>query len=303
MDDVRLGRILKQLAAGRAAGPQHLQVALIEKLLRETGDQWDRRAHRTSVVAGISAQLADHWQEQRPWDPDARLLSAMSYWERLRRASVEGAQTGVPVDPKAALQQCLLAADLQPLDPTPWVVALGVSRVLRHPRNVVAHAWNQVQQRDPWNREANIQLLQYLSPEENGSLAQTRSFLDERCAVMPPDTPCAGLRLAAAVQQYHRYLAQGGTVATLEAARYWSRPDVAAHLDQALGNLLRPEFLRHAAAVADLNNLAYALTRAGRSVEARPVFRAIRGLVTARPWSEDGDPVERFSQWHTRLLC
>ncbi|WP_217212875.1 hypothetical protein [Streptomyces sp. AC550_RSS872] len=68
-------------------------------------------------------------------------------------------------------------------------------------------------------------------------------------------------------------------------------------LDQALAHWPRPEHPRHAATVADLGLLAYALCRAGRTREAAGVFAATGGLVTPWPWGHDGDPVEHFTYW------
>ncbi|WNM34734.1 hypothetical protein RKE30_32365 [Streptomyces sp. Li-HN-5-11] len=67
-------------------------------------------------------------------------------------------------------------------------------------------------------------------------------------------------------------------------------------LDHGMAHWLQPGHLRHAAAVADLGTLAYALVRAGRSGDADPVFSAVGGLVTPWPWNYEGDPVEQFAR-------
>jgi hypothetical protein len=83
----------------------------------------------------------------------------------------------------------------------------------------------------------------------------------------------------------------------------WSRPNAVAALGRALADWPRPGYLTHAAAVADLNLLAYALVQAKRAGEAGEVFRAIGGLATAYPWAlESDDPVATFGAWQQRAM-
>ncbi|MFF7260419.1 hypothetical protein ACFZCL_09050 [Streptomyces sp. NPDC008159] len=82
--------------------------------------------------------------------------------------------------------------------------------------------------------------------------------------------------------------------------RGWPQPQATRVLDRALRDLLSPYFLGTAAALADLNLLAYALVKADRADEAAPVFLKIDEIVTPWPWGMDGDPVERFTYWQRR---
>ncbi|GAA3910051.1 hypothetical protein GCM10023084_72710 [Streptomyces lacrimifluminis] len=82
---------------------------------------------------------------------------------------------------------------------------------------------------------------------------------------------------------------------------YWSQPHTARLLDQATPTGCKPGHLRHAAAVADLGTLAYALIRAGRSGNAGPVLSAVGGLVTPWPWSYEGDPVGCYTDYFGRV--
>ncbi|MFJ3802674.1 hypothetical protein ACIPSJ_41210 [Streptomyces sp. NPDC090088] len=284
LDDVPLGRVLRGVAATRGIGPQDLAVAQVERLLRDTGDDWDRRSHRVGVLAHAVPALARAWRERRPSDPDALVLAA---WSELA------------TDPWGALATCRRAAEIRPGDPTPWVGALAAVRILRRPTSELTPIWKEIHARDPWHREAHLQILGYLSPEEQGSQAALRDFLDDVVAVMPPGAPTSCLPLAAAVRQYHRDLDAGGTRA-LGIGQYWAQPHTARWLDQALAHGMPPGRLRHAAAVADLGLLAYALSRAGRMREAGPVFSAVDGLVTPWPWSYEGDPVECYGRYAGR---
>jgi hypothetical protein len=80
------------------------------------------------------------------------------------------------------------------------------------------------------------------------------------------------------------------------ARTHWSRPAATRALDHAARHWTRPGFLRHAAALADLNLLAYALMAADRRSEARPLFEALGGVVTPWPWRTHGDPLVAFEQ-------
>ncbi|MEV6408799.1 hypothetical protein AB0M58_38670 [Streptomyces bobili] len=66
LDDVVLGRVLKGITAARGPGPQDLAIAQVERLLRATGDDWDRRCHRVGVLAQAAPALARGWRERRP---------------------------------------------------------------------------------------------------------------------------------------------------------------------------------------------------------------------------------------------
>ncbi|MGW3127886.1 hypothetical protein [Streptomyces sp. NPDC001123] len=221
---------------------------------------------------------------RRPRDPDAL---ALAVWSELA------------TEPHGALALCRVAADARPADPTPWVGALAALRLLGRPSSELSPVWQEIRARDPWHREAHLQILGYLSPEEQGSQAALRDFLDDAIAVMPWDAPTACLPLTAAVRQYHRERSGGG-VQALGVSRYWSQPHTARLLDQGTAYWLQPGHLRHAAAVADLGILAYALVRAGRSGDAGPVFSAAGGLVTPWPWSYEGDPVECYLDYSGR---
>ncbi|MFI1565418.1 hypothetical protein ACH4ZX_20600 [Streptomyces sp. NPDC020490] len=284
LDDTALGRVLKAVGSARGPGPQDLVIAQVERLLQDTRDDWDRRCHRVRVLAAAAPALARGWRLRRPRDPDALLLHG---WSEL------------PADPRAATAAFRLAADALPGDPTPWVGALAALRLLARPSTELTPVWREIHARDPWHREAHLQMLGYLSPEEQGSQMALRDFVEDVIAVMPYGVPAACLPLTAAVRQYHRDLDSGG-IRAIGLGRYWSQPHVAPLLDQALDHWLRPSHPRHAAVVADLGLLAYALARALRPGDAAPVFDAIGGLVTAWPWGHDGDPVERYTYWSRR---
>ncbi|MER6489957.1 hypothetical protein [Streptomyces griseorubiginosus] len=172
LDDVALGRVLRGIAAARGPGPgpgpQDLAISRVERLLRETGDDWDRRCHRVGVLAQTAPALARSWRAGRPEDPDPL---ALAVWSDLA------------TDPQGALALCRIAADARPADPTPWVGALAALRLLGGPSSELSPVWQEIRARHPWHREAHLQILGYLSPEEQVSQAALRDFLDDAIAV------------------------------------------------------------------------------------------------------------------------
>jgi hypothetical protein len=84
-------------------------------------------------------------------------------------------------------------------------------------------------------------------------------------------------------------------------ATAWREPGAADEIDTALARWFRAEVPPHAQALADLNLLAFALTRTRRTAEAAPVFRRIGRHMTMHPWDLDPDPVGTFIRWRERV--
>ncbi|MBH5338265.1 hypothetical protein IHE55_27160 [Streptomyces pactum] len=294
LDDTALGRVLAQLQAPPAPGLLDLHVEQAERVIKDTGTDWDRRAHRMTVLARTAPglNLARAWVQRRGDSTDA--LAFLSWVELLRRP-------GSPEEERAAVDRCYRAADLRPEDPTPWVVLLGLLRRLRAPSREVFPVWREVTDRDPWHREAYLQMLGYLSPEECGSQVQVRDFVDAVRSRIPATAPAVGVELTATVLHHHRTVRDGGINAVL-AGNQWAHPPASTALENAFEDWTRPGFLRHAAALADLNLLAYVLVHANRTPDAAVVFKMIEGKVTPWPWRLDGDPLERFTHWRERAL-
>ncbi|MEV0976189.1 hypothetical protein [Streptomyces sp. NPDC049915] len=291
LGDADLGKLLKRLlSASRLsmAGETEICVAQIAQVLEQDSQNTDRRAHRLSVLAEFLAEshLPGAWAK---WEPRNARALALQAWSELERGRGNGRMT----DAAATWKACLLAAELDPADPSPWVVMLGIARLERYAEREVFAVWNEIVARDRWNREAYLSMLAHLSPQEAGSLAQVLEFVGTLRTRMPANAPCASVELAAHVMQYHSAVARGGTEALL-ARNHWNGEGAAQFLDRALATWPSPAFFSHAAAVADLNLLAYALTAAGGPREAAPVFDAIGGKVTSWPWRVDGDPVLAF---------
>jgi hypothetical protein len=300
LDDEPLRRLLKSLLATTKTGTiatTDLCIAQMSRLMNQDTDDWDRRTHRMPVLADYlsASYLPSAWATREPRNANALVLHA---WTRL----VQGRSQGHLEDAAKVTDSCFRAAELAPEDPAPWVVLLGVSRLGHWKQQQVFAVWNEVLARDPWNREAYLSMLRYLSPEEAGSRIQVLEFVDALCARMPANAPCAATELTSQVLQYHAVLARGG-IEALVARNHWSHGAAAQALDRAAHTWVQPAFFRHAAALADLNLLAYALTAADRWQEARPVFEALRGTVTGWPWHTGGDPLTEFEQAQSRAAA
>ncbi|MGW8378222.1 hypothetical protein [Streptomyces sp. ODS28] len=299
LDDDALAKVLKVLDAPPAPGLIELHIAQVQRALDEPGKDWDRRSHRLSVLAERTGDthLPQAWVSRAPRTADALLLKAQV---DLRH----GQRGGALADPQATIGLCHRVAELHPDDPAPWVVLLGALRLMRRPSQEVFPVWEEIMARDTWNREAFLHMTGYLAAEECGSHMQLLDFVDAARARMPADAPAIGAELVSVVRRQHRSAASGsGDLAdSLMAREQWAHPPVSTLLERAHQEWTRPGFLRHAAALADLNLLAYALIQADRLTAAADAFQAIGTTVTAWPWRLDGDPLERFQLWRERAL-
>ncbi|MET9671262.1 hypothetical protein ABZY19_39110 [Streptomyces sp. NPDC006475] len=304
LDDLPLIRALTHLEAQIAAQGNNLAECNdrgslaypIEQALRDPGEDWDRRMHRLLVFSTLpdAHVLARQWRAWNPASADAMLLQAFAGLARARAGSDSS-------DLGATFSLCWDAAELAPADPAPWIGLLSYYRLLRAPWVQVHPLWMAVKTRDPWNREAHWQMLDYISPEECGSNVLTVQFTDSVVVSEPAGSSVAALSLTASLNRYRRALAAGGLTA-LTAHRHWDQPHERAIIDNALATWIQPGFLSHAAALADLNLLAYVLTKAARVRDAWPVFEATAAIATSWPWELDGDPLEQVREWHSRAL-
>ncbi|MEV8099833.1 hypothetical protein [Kitasatospora sp. NPDC085879] len=287
--------MLSRAAAAGRAPEQDFVLAAVERLLRETGRDWDRCTHRMRVLAqsgGIHG-IAHSWYSRRPDDPYALMLFVLSCL-----ASGVAEQSPELTDLESL---CRHSARLLPAHPGPQVALLATLRRLRRPAHEVFEVWGEATARDPWHREAHRQMIRYLSPDECGSAARALDFADEVRATMPPGVPSAGLHLAALTDSYHWVLSRRGA-GTPGIGQYWTAPLAQQALDEAAAKWLRPGFLSHAAGPADLNLLAYVLVQAERFDEAAEVFLTLGATVTEWPWRVRGDAVQQFAYWQDRLL-
>ncbi|MFF6914459.1 hypothetical protein [Streptomyces sp. NPDC012466] len=292
LDDKGLGQTLKLLHRLPTPNMVDIQVDTIAATLREADARkdWDRKAHRLVILgeAVAEGQLPERWLRRQPDDGDARLFKA---WVDVIRGRLTGSVAGAEI-----ADSCHRAAAENPVDPTPWTVLLALLRLLRRPIPEIVSVWSEVVDRDPWNRCAYWEMLDYLSPEECGSHLQWMEFIDSVRDRTPADAPTAGLELTAVVQRHVKVVMRGGVQGLMAARSSWSQPWESAALERASQLWLRPGFLRHASALADLNTLAYALVEAEQLSDAAAVFDALDGVVTSWPWETSGDAVQHYTK-------
>jgi len=260
-------------------------------LLHETGADWDRRAHRVSVLARtLSASLVDTWATRRPEDQDA--LTVRAYFHAVRATN--------PAAVRYAVTECEEAASADPDDPTPWTALLSLIRRNRMSPSFAWPVWDEVVKRDPWNRTAHYEMLRCLSPGTSGSPAfEMKDFADQRAAVSPLGSPLAVLPLAARAEHYAHRLATVGRDAPVLSGHWYGRV-VTRETDTALEGWFHTTARPHAQAVADLNILAFALTMTQRAGEAEAVFRRLGRQMTPFPWNTIADPLGTFMFWAAR---
>lgn len=281
LDDEVLGKTLQNPARTRG---RHPAIAQMHHLLRSTGSDWERRCHRVRVLAKAFPMSAHNWQQLHP--DNSHALTARSWTVLLTARS-----TGRAAAAEEALALCRKAASAWTEDPTPWVAMLGSLRTLARPDREISAVRAEIGRRSRWHRRAYLEILGYLSPEEQGSLGALRDLIDDLRTTMPPGAPAACLPVEAAVRQSHRERSVRGLQGR-GAGLCWSQPHILELLDHTTQRWLRPGFLRHASAVADINLLAYALVQARRSREAATALHGASGLATKWPWRYDGDPIE-----------
>jgi hypothetical protein len=125
-------------------------------------------------------------------------------------------------------------------------------------------------------------------------------FARQAAARAPYGSPLAVLPVAARIELIAHRRAES-PLSALGADSHWSEPRAAEEIEAALTRWFRTTAPPHAEAVADLNLLAFALTRAHRPAEAAPVFGRIGRHMTRHPWDLLPEPERTFCYWRDRL--
>lgn len=161
LDDTELVAARTSLAQGRWTA--------VRALLAATGDDWDRRGHRVTVLAQEPAALAwaRDWQLAEPESADAAVLLAC--------ATVQRALHGKD-RPERAREACDAAAALAPADPTPWLGLLILERA-RGSEGDVVRLFDEVRHRYPEHHHAHHLMVARLAERraEAGQDPSTRS--------------------------------------------------------------------------------------------------------------------------------
>lgn len=249
-------------------------------LLIHTGDDWDRRGHRLTVLARDprAADRAGDWLAAEPRSTDAAALLALALVHR----AVRGRDA-----PARAREACDTAAALAPADPTPWLGRLLLARALGSDRELVG-TFTELRRRHPEHHHAHHLLIARLAERPAGGRAEVHEVYDVAelaAAEAPADSPLAVLPVVAYAERYRVLAATGLTPADPAASGHWSGPRARRILRTCFDWWLEWEHDDHPRRHLDLNHLALALSCAGRPAEAAALFRHIGRHATRTPWS------------------
>ncbi|MEL3944062.1 hypothetical protein [Streptomyces sp. LNU-CPARS28] len=282
-DDTALRQVLEDASMGRWEGPRDLLTA--------TGANWDRRIFQLQVLAEAGARLrfADTWAEAEPRSPHALALLANV---QALRAMIAGRDEGRTLM-EDAWHTCADVQRLWPEDVAPLLVMLALLRTHAPDRYTLGHVWEEIKQRDPWNREAHHEVVTYLFARNHGEEGEAMWWAEEQAAVAPPGLPLAVLPLVVLVEAHRsrQERAQDGYGLTIHP---WVECPTT---DLVLDRWWRHRAPHpHACFADDANYLAHALSFANRHHEAQEVFDAIGPYATTVPWSYCGPATELFKR-------
>ncbi|MFI9255398.1 hypothetical protein [Streptomyces sp. NPDC053069] len=287
-----------ELHTARAALAQGRRQAA-RSLLLHTGDDWDRRGHRLTVLAQepYAVAWAGDWLHTEPGSADAATLYALAQVQRALRGKE---------DPDGAREACTDAAALAPADPTPWLGLLQLARTLG-PEHEVLGAFAELRRRHPEHHHAHHLLLARLAERPSGGRAaedhEVYELAELAAAQAPADSPLAVLPVVALAERYRVLVGAGPAPADPAACGHWSGPRARRILRAGFDWWLEWEHDEHPRRHVDLNHLAFALSCAGRPAEAAALFQRIGRHATPAPWSfVHSDPLAAFRAARARAL-
>ncbi|MGW5639963.1 hypothetical protein [Streptomyces sp. NPDC003832] len=278
------------LAAARAALAQgRWQTA--RSLLARTGDDWDRRGHRVTVLAQepYAAPWAREWLLAEPESGDARVLLALAQVHRALRGKEK---------PDRARAACGTAAGHAPADPTPWLGLLMLTRGTGT-EDEALKVFEEIRQRYADHHHAHHVMVARLAERHPAAgpdpLHEVYDFAGAAAERAPADSPLAVLPVVAHAERYRVLAAAGHEGADPAASGHWVGRRARQVMKAAFDWWLEWEHEGHPRRLVDLNFLAHAKYCEGRGAEAAALFHRIGEHVTPEPWSyPDRDPYPAF---------
>lgn len=292
--DRELRTALEDVGIGRWVG--------LRELLERTGADWDRRTHRIRVLADAAAggKCVEAWQVAQPDNVDAMVLRAEVEVVRVFRVVArDGSVASMRLD--SIVDTCITAAKAAPSDPVPVVSLLTIARLYPQGKREIDSWWSEMQQRDPFNREACHQVLRYFSSRYHGSAAMVQNFARECAQRAPFGSPLAVLPLVARVEEF-KHSRTRQDAADLALNDMWIDEGAGYDLDVAMDRWFRRRTRAYAQDIPDLHFLAHGLCLGNRTQQAAPVFDAIGDLAASNPWSLAGDAASTFTYWRGKAL-
>ncbi|GAB2855967.1 hypothetical protein GCM10027074_23800 [Streptomyces deserti] len=283
LDDAALVDARAALAQGRWQN--------VRSLLVHTGDDWDRRGHRITVLARepYCAAWAKEWLLAEPESADAAVLLALAQVRRALRGKEK---------PPRAREACHRAAELAPADPTPWFGLLLLERTLGADEDVV-RLFEQVRARYADHHHAHHLMVARLAERRIDTgpdpLHEVYDFANWAAEEAPADSPLAILPVVAHAERYRALAAAGHEPADPVASGHWTGRRARQVMKAAFDWWLEWEHEGHPRRLIDLNFLAHAKVCEGRGAEAAALFHRIGDHATPAPWSyPDRDPHTAF---------
>jgi hypothetical protein len=278
------------LVAARAALAQGRWQAA-RGLLAHTGDDWDARAHRVTVLAmeSYAAAWARDWLLAEPESADASVLLATALVQRALRGKEK---------PPRAREACRGAAALAPADPTPWFALLLLERTLGTEEDAV-RLFDEVRHRHADHHHAHHLMVARLAERRATAgldpLHEVYDFANWAAEQAPADSPLAILPVVAHAERYRVLAASGQEPADPLASGHWVGRRARQVMKAAFDWWLEWEHEGHPRRLVDLNFLAHAKFCEGRGAEAAALFHRIGEHPTPAPWSyPDRDPLTAF---------
>lgn len=280
----------EELVAARAALAQgRWQNA--RSLLIRTGDDWDRRGHRITVLAreSYSAAWVRDWLLAEPDSGNASVLLALAQVRRALRGKEKAAH---------AREACRRAAAASPADPTPWLGLLLLERA-RGAGGDVVRIFEQLRTRYADHHHAHHLMVAWLAERrvETGPdpLHEVYDFANWSAEQAPADSPLAMLPVIAHAERYRALAAAGHERTDPAASGHWVGRRARQVMKAAFDWWLEWEHEGHPRRLIDLNFLAHAKVCEGRGAEAAALFHRIGDKATPAPWSyPDRDPLTAF---------
>ncbi|MEU7056414.1 hypothetical protein [Streptomyces sp. NPDC046197] len=284
LDDSELVTARTALAQGRWQA--------VRSLLVHTGDDWDRRGHRVTVLAQEShtAAWARDWLLAEPESADAATLLGAALVQRALRDRDE---------PDRAREACRAAAALAPADPTPWLGLLLLERTLGGEDEVV-RLFDEIRHRHPDHHHAHHLMVARLAERRADTgpdpLHEVYDFANAAAAQAPADSPLAVLPVVAHAERYRVLAAAGHEPVDPVDSEHWVGRRARQVMKAAFDWWLEWEQEGHPRRLVDLNFLAHAKLCEGRAAESAALLHRIGAHATPAPWSyPDRDPSSAYS--------
>ncbi|MFF0792532.1 hypothetical protein [Streptomyces spiralis] len=279
-----------ELVGARAALAQGRWQA-VRSLLGRTGDDWDRRGHRVTVLAQEphAAPWVRDWLLAEPESADASALLGLCLVQRVLRGKER---------PERAREACRAASALAPADPTPWLGLLLLERSLGAEEDVV-RLFDEVRLRHPDHHHAHHVMVAALAERHATAgpdpLHEVYDFADWAAEQAPADSPLAILPVVAHAERYRALAAGGQAPPDPGSSGHWAGRRARQVMRTAFDWWLKWGQEGHPRHMVDLNYLAHAKYCEGRGAEAAALFRRIGDHATPVPWSfPERDPVVAF---------